>query len=134
MFGRMAERGAAIIAWVKRDLGAPWPKRMFRMMKVTKRWPGNLTVTSEKQLAQKKIKMPYGLVLRQIRILEEYGRQKALAITDMRSPMARIARRLPLDPRRRPWPPPVGRARKAGPPIPVLQNRHTAMKACSPKN
>lgn len=90
MFGRLAGRGVAIIIWVKGNPGPLWPKRKFRKMKVTKHLPGNMTITSEMRLAQQIIEQPNGLVVRQIRILMDDGRQKPLVTTDMRSPMAKI--------------------------------------------
>ena len=90
MFGRMGLRGVAIITWVKGDSGPPWPKRKFRKMEVTKHLPGNLTITSEKMLAQKIVELPNGLVVRKIRILMDDDRQKELVTTDMGPPMARI--------------------------------------------
>ena len=90
MFGRLALRGTAIITWVKGNPGPAWPKRDFRKMEVTKHLPGNLTIMSKSRLAQKIIEWPNGLVVRQIRILMDDDRQKALIATDMDSPMARI--------------------------------------------
>ena len=90
MFGRMAERGAAIITWVKGNPGPHWPKEDFRKTEVTKHLPGNLTITSEMMLAERAIELPNGLVIRQIRILMDDDRQKPLVTTDMGSPMARI--------------------------------------------
>lgn len=90
MFGRMAERGVAIITWVKGNPGPHWPKEDFRKTEVTKHLPGNLTVKSEMMLAEKTIELPNGLVIRQIRILMDDDRQKPLVTTDMGSPMAKI--------------------------------------------
>ena len=90
LFGRLARRGIAVITWHKGSAGEPWPEAEFRAARVPVHGPGAVR-EAEVLLAERRIGLPGGPEVRQIRRLLEGGRQAALVTTDFRMPLEQVA-------------------------------------------
>ena len=90
LFGRLARRGIAVITWHKGSAGEPWPEAEFRAARVPVHGPGAVR-EAEVLLAERRIGLPGGPEVRQIRRLLEGGRQAALVTTDFRMPLEQAA-------------------------------------------
>ncbi len=90
LFGRLARRGIAVITWHKGSAGEPWPEAEFRAARVPVHGPGAVR-EAEVLLAERRIGLPGGPEVRQIRRLLEGGRQAALVTTDFRMSLEQAA-------------------------------------------
>ena len=90
LFRRLARRGIAVITWHKGFKGEPWPETEFRAVAVPIHGPGGARVI-EVRLAERRIRLPGGPEVRQIRRLLDNGRQAALVTTDFHTPQEQVA-------------------------------------------
>ena len=90
LFERLAASGVACITWHKNFKGEDWPPSLFKPCEVPRHAPGqNRTATV--WLAEQRIRLSNGLLVRQIRRLTDKGRQMPLITTHPSMPMTQVA-------------------------------------------
>ena len=89
-FRRLARRGIACITWHKNFKGVDWPDSDFNTFEVPIHGPAQVRKMSV-ALAEKKVILPNGFKVRQIRRKMDNGRQMALITTDPYMPMRQVA-------------------------------------------
>ena len=90
LFTRLARRGIAVLTWHKGFKGEDWPTPEFRTVKVPLHGPG-ATRTRTVRLAERRIRLPGGPEVRQIRRLLDSGRQVPLVTTNFHMTMEQAA-------------------------------------------
>ena len=90
LFERLAASGVACITWHKNFKGEDWPRSMFKECEVPRHAPAQ-SRTDTAWLAEQRICLSNGLLVRQIRRLTEQGRQMPLVTTHPSMPMTQVA-------------------------------------------
>ncbi len=90
LFTRLARRGIAVLTWHKGFKGEDWPTPEFRTVEVPLHGPG-ATRARTARLAERRIRLPGGPEVRQIRRLLDSGRQVPLVTTNFHMTMEQAA-------------------------------------------